>query len=123
MFFDADNDGDLDLFIGPGGNNNPPGSRQTQIRFFKNDGKGNFTLDASAFPSNAANISVAAAYDFDDDGDLDLFVGGLSIPGNYGVNPRSYIFQNDGKGHFTDVTKTKAPAIENIGMVTGCCMG
>ena len=52
LFFDADKDGDLDLFIGPGGNNALPNSRQTQIRFFKNDGKGNFTLDASAFPSN-----------------------------------------------------------------------
>ena len=118
LFFDADGDGDLDLFVGPGGNNSPPNSRQTQIRLFKNDGKGNFTLDASAFPLNSGNISVATAYDFDHDGDLDLFVGGLSVPGNYGINPRSYIFQNDGKGHFTDITETKAPGITNIGMVT-----
>ena len=118
LLFDADNDGDLDLLIGPGGNNVQPNSRQTQIRFFRNDGKGNFTLDASAFPSNGANISLAAAYDFDNDGDLDLFVGGLSVPGNYGINPRSYIFKNDGKGHFTDVTQTIAPGIANIGMVT-----
>ena len=62
---------------------------------------------------------MQAAYDFDHDGDLDLFVGGLSEPRNYGVNPRSYIFQNDGKGHFTDVTQTKAADIANIGMVTG----
>jgi hypothetical protein len=118
LFFDADGDGDLDLFVGPGGNNNPPFSRQTQIRFFRNDGKGNFTLDASAFPNNNADIGVAVAYDFDHDGDLDLFVGGRNEPRNYGVSPRSYIFQNDGKGHFTDVTKTIAQGIENIGMVT-----
>ncbi len=118
LFFDADGDGDLDLFIGPGGNNNPPNSRQTQIRLFKNDGKGDFSLDASAFPFNGANIAVAAAYDFDHDGDLDLFVGGLSVPESYGNNPRSYIFQNDGKGHFTDVTEKIANGISNIGMVT-----
>lgn len=123
LFFDADKDGDLDLFIGPGGNNNPPNSRQTQIRFFRNDGNGNFKLDASAFPSNADNISVAAAYDYDHDGDLDLFVGGLSVPGNYGINPRSYIFQNDGNGHFKDVTQSIAPGIANIGMVTGAVWG
>jgi hypothetical protein len=118
LFFDADGDGDLDLLVGPGGNSNPPFSRQMQMRFFRNDGKGNFALDASAFPNNGVDIAVAAAYDFDHDGDLDLFVGGRNEPRNYGVSPRSYIFQNDGKGHFTDVTKTIAPDIENIGMVT-----
>ena len=76
------------------------------MRFFRNDGKGNFTLDASAFPNNGVDIAVAVAYDFDHDGDLDLFVGGRNEPRNYGVSPRSYIFKNDGKGHFTDVTKT-----------------
>lgn len=119
LFFDADKDGDLDLFIGPGGNNNPPNSRQTQNRLFKNDGKGNFSLDAAAFPNNGMNIGVAAAYDFDHDGDLDLFVGGRSSPRDYGVSPSSYIFINDGKGHFTDIAKTKNPDIANIGMVTG----
>ncbi|MEP6465313.1 MAG: FG-GAP-like repeat-containing protein [Parafilimonas sp.] len=118
LLFDADGDGDLDLFIGPGGNNSPPYSRQMQNRLFINDGKGNFTLDASALPNNESNIAVAIAYDYDHDGDLDLFIGGRNEPRNYGLNPRSYILQNDGHGHFTDVTQTKAPAIANIGMVT-----
>ena len=82
MFFDCDNDGDPDLFIGPGGNNVPANSRQLQHRLFKNDGKGNFTIDANAFPIITAIYSVAAAYDFDHDGDLDLFVGGRSVPMN-----------------------------------------
>ena len=120
LFFDADNDGDLDLFIGPGGNNNAPLSRQMQFRLFKNDGKGNFSIDASAFPSNnmGMNTAVAAAYDFNHDGSLDLFIGGRSIPREYGPSPPSFLFVNDGKGHFTDVAKTKNPDIANIGMVT-----
>lgn len=118
LFFDADKDGDLDLFIGPGGNNNPPLSRQTQNRLFKNDGKGNFTIDAAAFPNNGANIGVAIANDFDHDGDLDLFVGGRSVPRDYGVNPSSYVFVNDGNGRFTDLAAIKNKDIANIGMVT-----
>jgi len=120
LFFDADHDGDLDLFIGPGGNNNPPFSRQMQFRLFKNDGKGNFSLDASAFPTNenGMNTGVAVAYDFNHDGYLDLFVGGRNISREYGQSPRSFLFVNDGNGHFSDIAKTKNPDIANIGMVT-----
>ncbi len=119
LFFDADKDGDLDLFIGPGGNNNPPYTRQMQNRLFKNDGKGNFSLEPSAFPNNGMNIAVAAADDFDHDGDLDLFVGARSAPRDYGTSPSSYIYVNDGRGHFKDIAATKNPAIAAIGMVTG----
>ncbi len=119
LFFDADGDGDLDLVIGPGGNNNPPFSRQTQLRLYKNDGKGNFTLDADAFPSIGVDVGAIAAYDFNHDGKLDLFVGGRNVPRDYGENPSSYLFVNDGNGHFTDIAKTKNPDIANIGMVTG----
>lgn len=119
LFFDSDQDGDLDLLICPGGNNAPVNSRQLQFRLYKNDGKGNFDLDTNAFPANNINISVAAPYDFDGDGDLDLFVGGRSVPHEYGLNPASYLFVNDGSGHFTDIAKTKNADIANIGMVTG----
>src|SRR5206468_10150191 len=73
----------------------------------------------SAFPNNTSNISVAVPYDFDGDGDVDLFVGGRSVPQNYGSAPNSYLFVNDGAGHFTDMAKTKNPDIGAIGMVTG----
>jgi hypothetical protein len=119
LLFDCDHDGNLDLLICPGGNNVPANSRQLQLRLFKNDGKGNFKLDAEAFPINNANISVATACDFDNDGDLDLFIGGRSVPHEYGLNPSSYLFVNDGNGHFTDIAKNKNPDIANIGMVTG----
>ena len=119
LFFDCDKDGDLDLFVGAGGNNVPVNSRQLQIRLFKNDGKANFELDALAFPTNNANISVAAANDFDNDGDLDVFVGGRNVPQVYGANPSSYIFVNNAHGKFSDMAKIKNPDIADIGMVTG----
>jgi hypothetical protein len=118
LFFDADKDGDMDLFVGPGGNNNPAFSRQTQNRLYKNDGKGNFAIDATALPNNGSDIAVAIANDFDHDGDPDLFVGGRSVPRDYGITPASYILVNDGNGHFKDIAATRNQDIANIGMVT-----
>ena len=119
LLFDCDGDGDLDLFIGSGGNNVlASAGRELEHRLFINDGKGNFHLDAQAFPHNGMNISVAIANDFDGDGYLDLFVGSRSVPFSYGVTPTSYIYRNDGHGHFTDVTASLSPEIANIGMVT-----
>ena len=119
LFFDADKDGDADLFIGAGGNNTEPNTRELQHRLYLNDGKGNFTIDARAFANSNMNISVAAANDFDGDGDLDLFVGSRSIPFNYGLTPQSYLYVNDGYGHFTDVAAAMNPGISQAGMVTG----
>jgi len=120
-FFDANGDGHPDLLLTPGGNIAPPYSRTLQFRLFLNDGKGNFRLDADAFPANAnnSNISVAIAGDINHDGHPDLFLGGLSISREYGATPASYLFINDGKGHFTDIAATKNPAIAGIGMVRG----
>ena len=109
----------MDLFIGAGGNNVPPRTRQLQHRLYKNDGKGNFERDSMAFPNNDMNISVAIENDFDGDGDMDLFVGSRSVPYKYGVTPSSYLFQNDGKGHFKDVAPLMNPGISQAGMVTG----
>ncbi len=119
LFFDADKDGDNDLFIGAGGNNTEKGSREIQHRLYINDGKGNFALNGNAFPINDVNISVAVANDYDNDGDLDLFVGGRSVPYNYGVIPRSYLYSNDGKGNFKDVTEQMNSLLAHVGMVTG----
>lgn len=119
LLFDADKDGDLDLYIGAGGNNVQPGSRELQHRLYKNDGKGNFTIDTNAFPPNDMNIAVAINYDYDSDGDDDLFIGSRSVPLNYGVTPVSYLYDNDGQGHFTDVALTVNPQIGHMGTITG----
>ncbi|MGZ3849722.1 MAG: VCBS repeat-containing protein [Flavisolibacter sp.] len=119
LFFDADRDGDLDLLVCPGGNNVPAGSRQLQLRLFKNDGKGNFSVDAEAFPSVGMNIAVAASQDFNGDGYPDLFIGARSYPGVYGMDPESFVFINDGKGHFTDIGKDGNPSMAHLGMVCG----
>ena len=119
LFFDADGDGDMDLLVCPGGNNHTAGSKELGLRLFNNDGKGNFTLNATAFSETGMNISVAIAHDFSNDGYADLFIGGRSFPGVYGKDPQSYLFVNDGHGHFADIAKIKNPVIANIGMVTG----
>lgn len=119
LFFDYDKDGDMDLLVCPGGNNHLMNSPELQLRLFKNDSKGNFVLDNGAFPQISMNISVAIANDFNNDGYPDLFIGARSYPGVYGKDPQSYLFVNDGKGHFTDMAKIKNPDISNIGMVTG----
>ena len=116
--FDADGDMDNDLFIGSGGNNQAPRSPLLQHRLYLNDGKGNFTKSANLFSNNNANVAVSIAYDYDNDGDEDLFVGGRCLGYNYGANPKSTLYENNGKGIFTDVTNLKAKPIEYIGMVT-----
>jgi enediyne biosynthesis protein E4 len=117
-FLDVDNDKDMDLFIGSGGNNLAPKNKNLQHRLYINDGKGNFSKSLNNFIENSSNISVVTPYDYDKDGDLDLFIGGRSLSYNYGANPTSSLLENDGKGIFTNVTKIKAAAIEKIGMVT-----
>jgi hypothetical protein len=118
LFFDADKDGDEDLLICPGGNEHNNLSRELQLRLFKNDGKGNFSLDANAFPNTGMNISTAIAEDINHDGYTDLFIGARNYPGIYGKDPQSFIFINNGKGQFIDVAATKNKDIASIGMVT-----
>ncbi|MCF2487542.1 VCBS repeat-containing protein [Dyadobacter sp. CY347] len=117
LLFDADGDGDNDLYIASGGSEFNAGSALYQDRLYKNDGKGNFTKDAAALPPMLASKSCVTAADFDGDGDLDLFVGGRLVPGKYPAAPESYILRNDG-GKFTDVTAKVCQEIRHIGMVS-----
>ncbi|RDV15075.1 RNA-binding protein [Pontibacter diazotrophicus] len=117
LFFDADNDGDLDLYVVSGGSNYITGDKAYQDRLYLNDGKGKFTLDASALPLINASGSCVTAADYDNDGDLDLFVGGRVHPRAFPLPAKSYILQNNG-GKFKDVTGTVGPMLSDIGMVT-----
>jgi len=117
LLFDADGDGDLDLYIVSGSSEFPNESKYYQDRLYLNDGKANFRPDFSALPINTTSGSSVSAADFDKDGDLDLFVGGRLVPGQYPASPESIILRND-KGKFTDITSQTCPELSHIGMVT-----
>jgi hypothetical protein len=118
VFFDANGDGRPDLYVVTGGIEFSDAASPLEDRLYFNDGKGNFRKAAGALPPLALSGSRVAVADFDGDGAIDLFVGGRSIPGRYGLDPQSVLLRNDGRGKFTDVTEKAAPGLSHIGMVT-----
>ena len=117
LFFDADNDGDDDLYVVSGGNEFKQAPGAYQDRLYLNDGKGNFTKNEQALPPILSSGSCIVGADFDKDGDIDLFRAGGIVPGAYPQAPRSYLLRND-HGKFVDVTQEIAPELMEIGMVT-----
>ncbi len=118
LLFDADGDGDVDLYCVSGSSEFGRNTGNYQDRLYINDGSGNFTLGENLLPEITASGSCVVGQDYDKDGDIDLFVGGRIQPGRYPYAPDSYILENDGSGRFTDVTDAIAPQIRNAGMVT-----
>lgn len=116
VFFDADGDGDQDLYIVRGGNEIPVGNPILTDLLLFNNGKGGFIRGELPFMSH--NGSCVRACDFDGDGDIDLFVGSRSVPGAYGWSPEQFLLENDGHGHFKNVTAERTSGLKNAGMVT-----
>jgi len=117
--FDADGDGNLDLYVASGGNEFNPNVPQLNDRFFKGHGNFEFTLVRQTLPANKfESSSVVKPMDFDNDGDMDLFVGVRMKPFYYGEPCNGYLLENDGQGVFTDITESIAPELLNLGMIT-----
>ncbi|MFP5081726.1 VCBS repeat-containing protein [Pedobacter sp. JCM 36344] len=120
LLFDANGDGNLDLYTASGGYEAAANSPEYQDRLYINDGKGNFKLDKSAIPANLTSKLCVRAIDYNKDGKLDLFISGRVKPWEYPEPVSSLILRNDshdGIAKFTDVTAEVAPALKNIGLV------
>lgn len=118
LFFDADGDKDMDLYVTSGGFNYRPGDQALQDRLYFNVLEGVLVKREQALPAMFSSSSCVAAADFDKDGDMDIFSGGRVIPGRYPETPESFLLQNDGKGHFSIVTDSLAEGLRQAGMVT-----
>ncbi len=119
VFFDADGDGDLDLYVTSGGNEFPQSSSALLDRMYINDGRGRFSKSRQMLPvTRYESSSCVQPADFDNDGDIDLFVGIRLFPFLYGVPVNGYLLENDGHGNFSNVSGKRAPGLKEIGMIT-----
>ncbi len=119
LFFDADRDGDQDLYVVSGGYHDyARGDRALQDRLYLNSGSGRFRRTVDALPQMFNAKSCVCAADIDRDGDMDLFVGGHVMPGEYPLPQPSYFLVNDGTGHFQNMAQTMLPDLVAGGMIT-----
>ena len=118
LLFDADQDGDQDLYCVSGSSEFKNRKENYQDRLYRNTGNGKFQYDSIALPKIESSGSCVVANDFDQDGDLDLFVGGRIVPQRYPESPESYLLINDGTGKFENSTDKFSQALSKVGMVS-----
>jgi len=118
VFADINGNNNLDLIVGSGGNEANIEKEAFRNRVYLNRGNGNFEAAKTSLPNTGHNTAVIAPADFDEDGDIDLFIGSRSVPGIFGINPKHQILENDGNGNFKDVTDAKAYMLNDLGMIT-----
>lgn len=117
--FDANGDGHQDLYVTSGGYHLfEPADPLLQDRLYLNDGSGRFTKATNALPALLTSASCVVTLDVNQDGAMDLFIGGRVVPGRYPEAPGSYLLVGDGAGHFKDETPSLAPDLSKYGMVT-----
>ncbi|MCK5281165.1 MAG: VCBS repeat-containing protein, partial [Cyclobacteriaceae bacterium] len=116
LFLDVDSDGDLDLYVVSGGNEYRAGAKEYQDRLYLNDGKANFSKSEESLPKLTASGARIVPADYDQDGDIDLFIAGRHTPWEYPKPVKSTLLRNDG-GKFEDVTNKIAKDLMKIGMV------
>ena len=116
LFLDVDSDGDLDLYVVSGGNEYRTGAKEYQDRLYLNDGKANFSKSEESLPKLTASGARIVPADYDQDGDIDLFIAGRHTPWEYPKPVKSTLLRNDG-GKFEDVTNKIAKDLMKIGMV------
>ncbi len=117
LFFDADNDQDLDLYMAGGSYEFQMYVPEIQDQLYINNGKGVFRKSETALPKILSHGSCVKAADFDQDGDLDLFIGGRLVSGSYPSAPESFLLENR-DGLFIDITQRYAPSLRKLGMIT-----
>ncbi len=115
-FFDADADGDMDLYVCSGSNEFKNKSVSYLDRLYLNLGADGFRMPKNILPEITTSTACVKPCDYDNDGDVDLFVGGQIVPGKYPFAPRSYLLENN-KGQFKDVTAIKAPELYEAGLI------
>jgi len=116
-FADFNQDGNLDLYVGSGGNEYESGNLFLFDRVYFGKGNGEFQFIPNALPPIGENTSTIAIYDLDQDGDLDIFVGASVVTGDYGASPKSTLLVNLGNGHFEDETNKWFGTEGNLGMI------
>jgi hypothetical protein len=117
IFFDADNDGDEDLYVVSGGFNFNQGDKELQDRLYINT-NGKFLKSVQSLPPESLSGSCVRVADIDNDGDSDIFVGSRVVPGRYPEAPGSLLLINDGKGTFTNAPAAMRTPLDSLGMVT-----